>query len=793
MKRLCSRGTVRTLTFTPTLLKSCPRRFTRVVCSRLAHTDCTVLLRVRNLSCGACASKAEKAIRSVGGDKVTSASVSVASNLGLVTLNDRSVLPDVISALSKAGYPSTVNPDVSQDDQTSKSPRKSAELLRSTLQIAALVGLAVLVHAGHCGTWGMISPPLAAVLAGGTAVGIPTTRNILRDGLMSLYYREPNMNSLVSIASVIGYGAGLYGLVTGAFTPSFHEQIILLAVVAGGRMIEASLRKQASRQMQDLAALQPRVATLANGSKVLTENLKAGDQIVVVPGERFPVDCVVIDGTTEVNTAVVTGENAPVVVKEGDEVLSGSLHVGTNGVTCKVAKVGSESFMSEVQRMVALMQASKTPTLRIADAVAGKFCWFVIAASFLTFLAWTSIPALAKIASSMGKAFALRLAVSVVIVACPCALGLAAPMAIYIASASAARRGILFRSATALETLSTVTTVAFDKTGTLTRGHHRVVSKRAMMDSHLSPEQVGQIAAKVERHASHPIAAAIVRDAFGNVDTAAQRQTSNSNPVPEGLSATDVQFVPGGGAFDSATQTDIGNISWLRDARNVKVSEESYDVESDLARAGNTVVGVAQNGRIVGLIALRDEVDKAVGRAVHELKSRGIKVWILSGDGREAVLAAGEEVDIPESNLRWRLRPMDKVSMVEALRSTGEGVCTVGDGVNDAPFVSSADVGICVTGGSGITEVNADVICAAKDVPSAINIARTTRSTIYRNIFWALAYNLILIPIAAGVLVPTPLGFVLSPPMAAAGMSLSSTFVVANSLLILPRLPKKAV
>ncbi len=741
-------------------------------------------LRVEGMTCAACVSHVERALRGAPG--VASASVNLATESATVDAALDVAFDDLRTAVEAAGYglhePS--DDDAVTDDTAARALR--AQLARAGAAGAAgifllltgfdvLPGIDGLARQTRFYLMFAVATP-ALFLAGGP---------IYAAAWNAARHRAVNMNTLIAVGTLAAFGAST----AATFAPGFFERgaldvevyydtaVIIIALVLVGRYLEARARGGTSAALRRLLGLRPETATLAGeigGREVPVSEVRPGDLILVRPGERVPVDGEIVEGASSVDESMLTGESIPVDKEAGGKVYAGTVNAW-GSFTFRAESVGAETALARIAALVEQAQTSKAPVQRLADVVASYFTPAVIliaAASFVVWLIVGPAPALT---------FALLTFISVLIIACPCALGLATPTAVIVGMGAAAERGVLFRDAEALETARAIDTVVFDKTGTLTQG---VPTVTGIATGGMDRGKLLRLAAAVESRSEHPLARAVV-------DHAAEE----GGPIAE---ATDFEARPGAGAraLVDGAETLVGNQKMMeRHGAQLNGLEEAA---LRFAAEGKTPLFVAVNGQARGVIAVADTPRPEAAAAVRALQRRGVQVVLLSGDRRETVEAAAAEVGIETAIAE--LSPEEKAERIAALRESGRRVAMVGDGVNDAPALAAADVGIAIGTGTGAAMEAAPVTLLRPDlhgVAETIALSRAAMRTVRQNLFWAFGYNVALIPIAAGVLypafeaaggVPGALEFAfgdrgfLNPVLAAAAMALSSVSVVTNSL-----------
>ena len=739
-----------------------------------------IVLAVGGMTCAACVTHIENALSDVDG--VISAGVNLASErAGVEYIPGLAAVSDMRHAVEDAGY-SLVGVGGEQDETAT--PRE-VTALRRKLVFSLIVAGAIMA---------MMFVPIVhevlpfsmdyLLLALATPVQFWAGRQFYHGAWGALKHRTSNMNTLIAVGtSVAFFYSGVVTLLDGILQLAefgaatyFDTSTAIIALVLLGKYLEARAKQRASSAIRSMMSLQPTTAQVLRGGKhqwVDIEDLQVGDSIVVRPGERIPVDGEVIEGASSIDESMLTGESVPVDKAPGDEVFGGTINT-TGSITYRASKVGRDTLLSQIIRMIEEAQASKAPVQRLADTVSAYFVPAVIGVAALTFVFWLAL------GPAPSYVHAILTAVSVLIIACPCALGLATPAAIMVGTGKGAEFGILIRSAEALERANLVRTVALDKTGTLTMGEPSIAS---LVSNHLDADDLLRLAASVEFGSEHPLGRAIVN--------AAEDKGLAMRPVEE------FRALPGFGVSATLGGVDVllGNLALMESEGIVLKGYEEHAV--DMANRGSTPVAVARGGEVIGLIAIADTIRPGAQDAVSRLKRDGIEVIMLTGDNRRTAQEVARQIGI--DRVVAEVLPGDKASEIRALQDGGNVVAMVGDGINDAPALAQADVSFAIGAGADVAAETADITIVGTDlnsISSAIRLSKATMRSIRQNLFWAFAYNVALIPVAAGVLyllfadggVPDALrpalgeyGF-LNPILAAAAMAISSVTVLANSL-----------
>ena len=747
---------------------------------------------VEGMTCASCVNRITRFLDGVEG--VTEANVNLASETATVRFDpERVSVDDLVAAVDAAGYVAMVDPAAAAGPTAPADVEQAAEAraerdaagarhlaaLRIRLIVAALLTLPLLGGLLRMTflPWlpAILTDPLFQ-LAIATPVQLWAGWPFYAGAWRALRHRATDMNTLIavgtsaaylySLATIVAPGffraAGLGGA-TGELPLYFDTAAVIVTLILLGRYLEARARTHTSDAIRRLVRLAPRAARVVRDTgdvDVPIAEIRPGDILRVRPGESIAVDGVVVDGLSAVDESLLTGESLPVRKRAEDLVIGGTLNT-TGSLTFRATRVGADTVLARIVRLVAEAQGSRAPIQRLADAVTGYFVPAVLGLAALTFVAWLVF----------GPAPAFNLAllntVAVLIIACPCALGLATPTSIMVGTGKGAEAGILFRDAEALERLGAVRTVVLDKTGTVTEGRPRVAAVRLAHDA--PPEdEVLRMAAAVERGSEHPLAAAILREAT-------ERRLAPA-------SAADFRSTPGGGvaATVDGRAVIVGRATYLA-AEGIDPS--SLAVAAGLAGANaRTPVLVAIDGRVAALLEIADTPRATSRDAILALRGLGLRVVLLTGDDRRTAEAIAGAVGIDE--VVAEVTPADKAATIAGLRDKGGRVAMVGDGVNDAPALAAADVGVAMGTGTDVAMETAGMTLLSGDLaalPVAIGLSRATMRNIRQNLFWAFAYNVVLIPVAMGVLFPFT-GILLDPILAAAAMALSSVTVVVNAL-----------
>ena len=733
---------------------------------------------VTGMTCAACSARVEKAVRKVPG--VTEVSVSLLTNA--MGVDGTAKEADIIRAVTDAGYGASVKGrEGTAAPATGVDPladRETPILKRRLLWSLGFLLVLMYVSMGHV-MWGW---PLPALLAENplaialvelvlTAIVMVINQKFFISGFKALWKRSPNMDTLVAMGSMASFGYSLW--MTFAMTHAqmhapetvqhflhgfyYESAAMILTLITVGKMLEARSKGKTTDALRSLMKLAPQTATIiVDGMEqvVPITQVKKGDVFIVRPGESIPVDGVVLDGDSPVNEAALTGESIPVDKAKGDTVSAATVNV-SGYLRCEATRVGEDTTLSQIIRMVSDAAATKAPISKVADRVSGVFVPAVISIAIVTFIVWMLIDP--DIGHALGRA------ISVLVISCPCALGLATPVAIMVGSGMGAKNGVLFKTAASLEMAGRVQIVALDKTGTITSGEP-VVTDVLPADG-VAEEELLNLAAALEAKSEHPLAKAVMRYA-------------GDRTLPE---AADFRALPGNGltAQISGERITGGSLSFI--TSHAAVDPAINQQAEKLAAEGKTPLLFARGDKLLGMIAVADAIKEDSPRAVRELQNMGIRVVMLTGDNERTAKAIGQQAGV--DCVIAGVKPDGKEAVIRQLAEAGK-VAMVGDGINDAPALTRADVGIAIGAGTDVAIDAADVVLINSrltDVSAAIRLSRATLHSIHQNLFWAFCYNVLGIPLAAGAFVAL-LGWELSPMFGAAAMSLSSFCVVSNAL-----------
>ena len=778
----------------------------------------TTVLSVSGMKCAGCVQAVEKRLQKQPG--VSAAVVNLVTEQAAIEYMPQEVAPeDLAQLLTTAGFPSHVQDRAQAGISSSVAEPSIARYLQQIQHLVLAAILVILSGIGHLGHFpGLIWPWLTSIqfhwgLA--TLALLGPGRSILGEGWQGLRQNRPNMNTLVSLGSVTAYLASVVAVVWPQlyWDCFFDAPVMIVGLILLGRALEAQARGRTKISLEKLLALQPMVARWLpspdaqphHAVEIAVQDVQIGAWLQILPGDKFPVDGQVLAGQTLVDEAMLTGEAMPIPKAPGDSVAAGTLNQSSL-VTIEATRTGQQTTLAQIIELVETAQTRKAPIQHFADRVAGYFTYGVLAIATLTFLFWVGIgvhlwpdvmvqgtlpmlhdPGLvsAEIAPRAASILlGLKLAIAVLVIACPCALGLATPTAILVGTSLGAERGLLIRGGDILEQVHHLDTIVFDKTGTLTSGHPVVTdywlsaSNPAIPEwtSPLTPETILQIAATLEVGGRHPLATAIV-------EQAQMRQLSL-------FPATDLETIPGGGVLGQIDYypARLGSATWLQDC-GIEIPTAEQQQGERLALMGKSIVYLAVANTYIGAIAVQDTLKPDAAQTIHQLRTMGLQVRMLTGDQTATALAIAQELNLEASDIEAEVNPADKAEAIARLQAQGHRIGMVGDGINDAPALAQAEVGVALSGGTDVAMETAQIIlmsgqAGSNSLSSLVDVLRLSRATfrkIQQNLFWAFVYNLIGLPIAAGILLPQ-FGILLSPASSAAIMAVSSVSVVTNSL-----------
>ena len=740
---------------------------------------------VTGMSCAACSSRVEKAVSGVPG--VTACSVSLLTNS--MGVEGTASSADIIKAVQDAGYGASVKgagkegsvQAQSLDAEEALKDHETPVLKRRLWYSVGFLIVLMYFSMGHM-MWGW---PLPAFFDGNhvamgliqlilTAIVMVINQKFFISGFKSLWHKAPNMDTLVALGSMAAFVYSTYALfaMTDAQVKGnadaamsymhefyFESAAMILTLITVGKMLEARSKGKTTDALKSLMKLAPKTAVVVrNGEEVTVgiEGVQKGDVFVVRPGENIPVDGIVLEGSSAVNEAALTGESIPVDKTVGDSVSAATVNQ-SGFIRCEAVRVGEDTTLSQIIQMVSDAAATKAPIAKVADRVSGVFVPTVITIAVITTIVW--------LLAGQSVGFALARGISVLVISCPCALGLATPVAIMVGNGMGAKHGIMFKTAVSLEEAGKMDIVALDKTGTITSGEPKVTD--IILAEAKSEQELLALACSLEKKSEHPLARAI-----------------NERARADGITAGEVDdftALPGNGLSGIYEGSELcgGNANFISSV--AAVSDEIRAKAEKLAEAGKTPLYFSRDGQLLGIVAVADVIKEDSPRAVKELQNMGIRVVMLTGDNERTAKAIGAQAGVDE--VIAGVLPEGKESVIRSLKEQGK-VAMVGDGINDAPALTRADIGIAIGAGTDIAIDAADVVLMKSrlsDVPAAIRLSRATLRNIHENLFWAFFYNVIGIPLAAGIWYPL-FGLKLNPMFGAAAMSLSSFCVVTNAL-----------
>jgi Cu+-exporting ATPase len=739
---------------------------------------------VVGMTCSSCSAAVERAVGHMDG--VSSVNVNLLSNNMTVEYDDSLVEPSAImSTVNDAGYSASL--------AGSDAPAKTNEVSQvedeiNEMKHRAIVSMVFMVLLMYVAMGHMVGLPVPSFLLGVenaaamalvqfllTLPVIYVNRRYYQTGFKTLWRRSPNMDSLIAVGSGaaivygvfamfrIGWGLGhgdLDLVMRYSHDLYFESAAMILALITLGKFLEARSKGRTSDAIAKLIGLAPKVATVIRNDmevEVAVADLVEGDIIVIKPGQSIPVDGVIVDGSSAVDESALTGESIPVAKRVGDKVISATINK-SGAFRFKATRIGDDTTLAQIIRLVEEASSSKAPIAKLADKISGIFVPVVISIAITAFVVWLLL--------GYPFEFALTIGIAVLVISCPCALGLATPVAIMVSTGQGALHGILIKSAESLETAHSVDTVVLDKTGTITEGKPQVTD--VITGSTLSEAELLTIAASLEKSSEHPLAEAIV--------------TKGMEEEVHFKQVTDFLAAPGKGVQGKIGEKDYlaGNLSFMHDNKIDLGQLESQ--ADDLAEQGKTPMYFANTTEVLGIIAVADVIKPSSKPAIQRLKNLGVDVVMLTGDNKRTAEAIRRELGI--ERVIAEVLPEDKEREIRTLQEQGKTVAMVGDGVNDAPALARADVGIAIGAGTDVAIESADIVLMKddlNDVPTTIKLSKATLRNIKQNLFWAFFYNALGIPLAAGLLYPF-YGWRLNPMYAAAAMSLSSIFVVSNAL-----------
>lgn len=752
---------------------------------------------ITGMSCAACSAKVERVVGKLDG--VENVSVNLLTNSMQVEYKeDKLSSNDIIKNIADAGYGASLATATKQKKEE-KSIKKTNDDAIASMKFRLKVSIVFLAILMYFSMGSMIGLPLPKFLSGeGNPVGFALTQLLLVlpvmyvnrkyyiSGFKSLFHLSPNMDTLIAVGTVAAFTYGVIAIYVMGYALNnadmhtvteyrmnlyFESVSMILTLITLGKFFETGSKARTTDAISKLIDLSPKRANVLRDGveeNILTEDVVVGDIVIVRPGESIPVDGMIIEGSTSVDESAITGESIPVQKEKGDKLIAATIN--KNGsVRIKATEVGEDTAISRIIALVEEASSSKAPIAKMADKVAGVFVPVVMGISLITFIVWLAL--------GYDFSFALNCAIAVLVISCPCSLGLATPVAIMVGTGKGAENGILIKSADALETTHSIDTVVLDKTGTVTEGKP-VVTDILAFD--IDENEFLKLAAGVESASEHPLAEAIVEKA--------------KEKNLEIVSPTEFQAISGRGIVASVSGSKIiaGNEQAIKEQYgNSENFTEVFKKGNELAAQGKTPMYFGKDGKLLGIIAVADTIKKDSKEAIQALKNRNIDVVLLTGDHKNTAMAIAKEAGIKK--VIAEVLPTDKEEHIRELIKAGHKVAMVGDGINDSPALARADVGIAIGAGTDIAIESADIVLmhsSLKDVATAIDLSKAVIRNIKQNLFWAFFYNSIGIPLAAGVFYLS-LGWKLSPMFGAAAMGMSSVCVVSNALRLRAFKPKK--
>ncbi len=760
----------------------------------------SIQLNITGMKCGGCVNTVENILKN--SDGVENVSVNLITESAYFEINKTFPnIDQVLENLKQNGFPSKiyVNDFSKKVNKVQLEKKKKWNNQWKKLNFALFLLLFSVL--GHLAEGGYLNLPILGnlffhALLATIALFFPGREIVIR-GFKSFVKNRPDMDSLVALGVTSAYITSLLSLIfpSTGFPCFFNEPVMLLGFILIGRFLEERAKYQTGSSIGELLDLQPEMATIYleedKVKSVRVNSLKTGDEIQLLAGDRVPADCIVINGNSSVDVSHITGESKPINVHSGEYLLNGSLNLNST-LRLKVMKVGGETSLAKLVNLIESVQSKKPPIQRIADQIAGRFTYFVLFIATSTFLFWWKGAKLIwpnllindhhglitssnhTLHNSLGSnaenflSLAIQLSIAVLVIACPCALGLATPTVITVASGKAAKKGVLFKGGDKIEMASKINHIIFDKTGTLTKGEPFIINYLSNYDNTF----LLKISASLESQSRHPIANALVNEA--------KKQTLSLLPIKN------INTKSGRGISGELESIDgiinIGSVEWLN-SKGIIIDYESKKTLETEENKSHTVIGVSINNEFLGFILFGDLLREDSISSVQKLREDNYNINILSGDRKETVVELAKKLDIPESEIKWDLLPEIKLKIIENLKKKYK-VAMIGDGINDAPALASSNLGIAVGSGTQIAKANADVVLMGDQLsglPYALSLSKRTITKIKQNLLWAFGYNLIAIPLAAGILFPK-YGILLTPSIAALLMATSSITVVINAL-----------
>ena len=762
----------------------------------------SIQLNITGMKCGGCVQTVERLLNNSEGTKNVTVNLLTESAYFDIQ-NNKLDLDELLENLSNHGFPAKIYTNDFSEKISKAELEKKENWINKWKKLNFAFILLFLSVLGHLAEGGYINSLLLgniyfhATIAT-TALLFPG-RPIILKGYKSFLLKSPDMDTLVALGVTSAYLTSLISLIfpSSGFPCFFNEPVMLLGFILLGRFLEDRAKYQTGSSISELLDLQPEKTLIYDKNDAIKEirvnTLSPNDEIKVLAGDRVPADCIVIQGNSLIDVSHITGESKPIEVIEGDNLLNGSLNLNSS-LRLKVIKVGSDTSLAKLVNLIESVQSQKPSIQRLADQIAGKFTYFVLFTSISSFIFWWQIafriwPNLIKteniglsihnnhsLHSSLGSnadsplTLAIQLSIAVLVIACPCALGLATPTVITVASGKAAKKGILFKGGDKIEIASKIDSIIFDKTGTLTKGSPYVVGYVGSKDDTF----LLQISASLENESRHPIAKSLIE----------QAKKQNINLLPIKNINTDTGRGISGELQSIDGEIKVGNLQWLTN-HNVEISDEIHHQINSIEMKKYTIIGVSISKNLIGCILLGDTLREDALSSINKLREENLGIYIFSGDRKQSVVDLGRKLNCEINELKWELLPEDKLKNIEKLKNFDrKRVAMVGDGINDAPALAASNLGIAVGSGTQIAKANADLVLMGDKLSGlhyALKLAKKTIKKIKQNLFWAFGYNLIAIPLAAGVLYPK-FGILLSPSIAALLMAISSITVVINAL-----------
>ena len=760
----------------------------------------SIQLNISGMKCGGCVNTVENILKN--SDGVENVSVNLLTESAYFEINKTvSNIDQVLENLKQSGFPSKIYINDFSKKVNKVQLEKKKKWINQWKKLNFALLLLLFSGLGHLAEGGFLNLPILGNLFFHAALATLALffpgREILIKGFKSLIKNRPDMDSLVALGVSSAYTTSLLSLIfpSTGFPCFFNEPVMLLGFILIGRFLEERAKYHTGSSIGELLDLQPEMANIyieANKVKsVRVHSLKIGDEIQLLAGDRVPADCIVINGNSSVDVSHITGESKPIDVYSGEHLLNGSLNLNST-LRLKVIKVGEETSLAKLVNLIESVQSKKPPIQRIADQIAGKFTYFVLFIATSSFFFWwkgakqiwpdllinnhhdlitTSNHSLHNSLGSNAENFltlAIQLSIAVLVIACPCALGLATPTVITVASGKAAKKGVLFKGGDKIEMASKINHIIFDKTGTLTKGKPFIIDYLNTADKLF----LLKISASLESQSRHPIASALVNEAKKqNISllTIKNIHTESGRGISGELDSIDGEI-------------NIGSVEWLN-SKGVIIDSKSKEILENKENKSHSVIGVSIKNELLGFILLGDLLREDSISSVQKLRDNNYNIKILSGDRKETVVELAKKLDSPEAEIKWDLLPEMKLKIIENLKKSNK-VAMIGDGINDAPALAASNLGIAVGSGTQIAKANADVVLMGdhlSGLPYALSLAKRTIGKIKQNLFWAFGYNLIAIPIAGGILFPK-YGILLTPSIAALLMATSSITVVINAL-----------